>query len=457
MIKTLIAVIVIIFAGVNTALAQTEPLKVLWNGYIYESLPDKNSDKTRNEQWFRNIFYEAFNEHDKNNRYLDIIRAYDYRGIPPDAPYKLSGKIEKNGDTYIIATTLSYNKDPAGPSCLEQFDGRSEAPINIIRKHASAIYVYFADIFHIAKANNILQALEIFDNQFGQKINSLNEDEYQRAYQQLTTIERDFGKSEKIDDWRDRISSKTISPNLSKASEYIDIALSSWVSNDASEKFYNVANNLILQVRQVIKASGDERLLTRLKDVESKITKYEDISKSAVYTGGLGLFIEKPLPKMLFGPDIDFQKDFPGILGFNLRYVIPFGLPTQWYFQLSYAGGSMKEKKVVYITGSTLHFLSLSAGMHLQFFISKIIAPYGYFGIGYIHLVEYVKDGNDSVILNFPGMVMDVGIGTRIYLSPKIALEAKTQWNLFLPNIMSVSFSLGMSYLFSGKEYITRR
>jgi hypothetical protein len=458
-IKNSLAFFIIFLAGTNTAFAQAIPLRVLWNGYIYESPLDKNSDKTSNEEWFRNIFHEAFREHDKDNKYLEIIPAYDYRGILPDAPYKLSGKIEKNVDQFVITTTMFYNNIPEGPSCLDHFDGRRIAPINIIMGHASTIYTYFADIFSIANANNISQALEAFDRDFGQKLISMNEEEYRRAYQQLTIIENKFEKSEKIDEWRHRIASYTISPNLSRANENINTALSSWISNESSEKFYRVANALVLSVRQIIEVSGDTQLLARLREVESKIEKYEEETKSPVYTGGLGLFIEKPLPMMLIGPDIDFQKVFPGILGLNLRYVTSGTLPIQGYVQFSYAGGSMKERQVPYVTDSALHFFSLSTGMHLQFYINKIIAPYGYFGVGYIHLVEYATDDTDSVFLHFPGMIADVGIGTRVHLSPKFALEAKTQWNLIISGsvLMSVNFSLGVSYLFIGKEYIIRR
>jgi hypothetical protein len=458
-IKKFIAFFFIIFTGVNTAFTQTVPLRVLWNGYIYESPQEKNSDRTNNEEWFRNIFSEAFREYDRDNRYLDIIRSYDYRGILPDAPYKLSGKKEKNGDQFVITTTMFHNNTPEGPSCLDHFDGRRVAPINIIMKHASTIYTYFTDILSIANANNISQALEAFERDFGQKLNSMNEEEYRRAYQQLIIIENEFEKSEKIDGWRHRIASYTISPNLSRANENINTALSSWISNDSSEKFYRVAKALVLNVRQVIEASGDAQLLARLREVESKIKRYEEESKFDVYTGGLGLFIEKPLPMMITGPDIDFQKVFPGILGLNLRYVTSGILPIQGYVQFSYAGGSMKERQVPYITESALHFFSLSVGMHLQFYINKRIAPYGYFGMGYIHSVEYVTDDTDSVFLNFPGMIADVGIGTRVHLSEKFALEAKTQWNLIFSGsmLMSVNFSLGVSYLFSGKESIIRR
>jgi len=89
----------------------------------------------------------------------------------------------------------------------------------------------------------------------------------------------------------------------------------------------------------------------------------------------------------------------------------------------------------------------------------RIIAPYGYFGIGYTHLIEYAYDGKDKAILSFPGIIADVGLGTRFHITPKFALEAKAEWNLmiYLSFMTTVNFSLGGSYLFQGKENLVRR
>jgi len=219
-------------------------------------------------------------------------------------------------------------------------------------------------------------------------------------------------------------------------------------------------------IREIIRKHAQE-IYKRFEPIIS-IEKSEDIplpltesenKNFTVYTGGLSLFIEKPLLFTLLDSfRFDVLETYPAILGAGLRYNSAGDLPLQWYIHLSYAGGSTTDSETAYLKDTALHFFSLTSGLNLQYFINRIAAPYINLGAGYIHLFEYASDGKDSAVLNFPGMILEVGVGSRFYLNQHFALNALVNWNLILPlMLMDIKFSLGASYLFLGKENIVKR
>jgi hypothetical protein len=458
--KRHVIILFLIFITLNAAFAQKKG--VVWLGYDIDK--SENAAIRDDNLKYDIFFFNTLRELDKNNGYLDIFPGYDRKTPNPplaDYPYEITGTIKQyRGFTYEINTELRHNKILALPF-FKRNDTSENSLHDLIEKHAKDVYAYFEDLVLTEKEGNLPQLLADFDKEYMQKISSINVEEFNRAFWRLSIIEDKFGKSEEINKRREGIEYSAIAVPLSKAEENIARAFDRRVPNDSSESFCKDAEYFALQVRQVIGQTKDSRFLGRLEKVESKIEEYRTKSQFAVYTGGLGLFIEKPLPMVLFGSNIDLQETYPYILGLNLRYVIPFSLPLFWYFQFSYTGinGSTKEVPAAYLTEAAIDYFSLSTGMHLQYYINRIIAPYGYFGIGYTHLIEYASDGKDSVSLNFPGMIMDVGFGSRFHITPKFALEARAQWSLltYESMMMAVNFSLGGSYLFHGKEDLIRR
>jgi len=452
-------VFILLFINLGAAFAQKK--EVVWTGY---AVKPESADSESEERFYDITFYNALREFDKNNGYLTVHPGYPGGGFsfPPDYPYIIKGAIEQyRGNIYIFNTVLQvYNnkKKEIYPN-LERVDIINTSPSAIIQKHAKSIYDALIYYVNLEKAGNLQQPLADFDKEYMQKIDSMNIEGLNKALQQLSIMEGRFGESEEINTRRRRIEYSAIAVPLTRAEDNIARAFDKRIPNDSSESFCKEAEDFALQVRQVIGQPKDPELRSRLEKVESKIYEYRNTAQFAVYTGGLGLFIEKPLPKLLMGPVIDFQKAYPDILGFNLRYIILSDLPMQWYSQFSYTGGSMKEIPVAYVTEAAIHSLSLSTGMHLQFYINRIIAPYGYFGAGYTHLIEYASDGKDRVILNFPGYIMELGLGTRFHITSRFALEAKAGLNLLVYQYLmtAVNFSLGGSYLFHGKEYLIRR
>jgi hypothetical protein len=450
-------VFILIFINLTAAFAQKK--EVVWHGY---EVKGGNADFKTQKRFFDDSLYQAITMLDENNGYLDIFAGYI--GRVPTSPkyfYEITGEVEQYSGIYVVSTQLweaPNNKLVFSPP-LKKYDSNETGMNTIIQQHANTIYGYFENLVRIEKEGNLEQLLTDFDREYMQKTGSLNAEEFDQAMQRLSIIEGIFGKLDEIDNRRRGIEYSAVAILLARAEDNIASAFDRRIPNDSSESFCNAAEIFASQVRQIIGQLKNPSFHLRLDRIESKIDEYRNRAQFAVYTGGLGVFIEKPLPVTLIGPVIDFQKAYPGILGLNLRYVIPFDLPMQWYFQFSYTGGGMKEIPIAYVTEAAIHSFSLSAGMHLQFYINRIIAPYGYFGIGYTHLIEYASDGKDRAFLNFPGMIADAGIGTRFHLTPKFALEAKAEWNLLIyENIMmAVNFSLGASYLFHGKEYIIRR
>jgi len=450
--------IVFILIFINLAAAFAQKKEVVWLGYDVES---ENAAFKDDKRIYDLTFMEALLKLDKDNNYLVIFPAYEKKGRIPDYSYEISGKIKQYRQIYEINTDLrrKENNEILYSIRPTKYDSNEGNLYTLIQQHANGIYEVFVNLVRKDKEGNLQRRLADFDKEYVQKIDSMNIEEFNQALQQISIIESIFGKFDEIDNRRRIIEYSAIAILLVRAEDNIARALDKSIPNDSSEPFCNRAEIFASQVRQLIGQSKDTSYSLRLEKVESKIKEYREKAQFTVYTGGLGLFIEKPLPILLSGPVIDFQKAYPYILGFNLKYIIPFYLPIQWYFQFSYTGGSMKEIPVVYLTEAAIHSLSLSTGMHLQFYFNREIAPYGYFGIGYIHLIEYASDDKNKVCLNFPGMIADVGFGTRFRITSRFALEAKAEWNLIASQgqMMAVNFSLGGSYLFHGKEELIRR
>ena len=465
MIKRNVTVLIMIFAALGAAFTQTN-INVYLNEY---EVSPENSVFANEDIILSNVFFNRLRELDMSNGYLTIIAAHLIpekisESAYSESDYIINGRITQyKDDMYNISTLLLRNRMPVLP--IDSVREHVDLPKlqDIIRKHAEEIYKEFERISNNeGKCGDMQQQLAVFDKDYKQKINSMDITESNQALQRLARLEDEFGKSDEINNRRHEIANNSaIAVSLSKAEEKINRAFDRQISDDESTSFCKEAEIYALQVRRLIEQSGDPRLLAKLESVERKIDEYWK-SYFAVYTEGLELFIEKPLLMLLTSSaGFDLQKAYPGILGVNLRYNGPTMLPLQWYVHLSYAGinGGIKENDVAYLKDAAIHYFSLSTGMNLQFYVNKIIAPYGYYGLGYIHLFEYASDGRDSITLNFPGMVMDVGAGSRFHFNQHFALNAMVQWNLMVTEamLMDVKFSLGVSYMFSGKEYFLRR
>ena len=460
MVKRGILALIMILAILDAAFTQTR-FDVQWRGY---EISPQNSVFINDNITLNNNFVNKLRDLDTDNGYLNIVSTYYVTSNISPSDYIIRGTITQyKDDMYNINTLLLVQK---GGQSYPVDSSREYVHLNtlkeIISEHAEEIYKRFKYFVDIEKNRDLQQLLVDFDKEYMQNISAMNIEVSNHALQRLAILENNFGKSETISRRRYEIVYSAIAVSLSKAEENIDRAFDRRVSNDASASFCKTAEIYVLQIRQLIEQSEDPTLLARLKDVERKIDKYWKESYFAVYTGGLELFIEKPyLMPLTSSAGIDLQKAYPDILGVNLRYNGPASLPIQWYVHLSYAGinGGIKENNVAYLKDAAIHYFSLSTGMNLQFYVNRIIAPYGYYGLGYMHLFEYASDGKESITLNFPGMIMDVGAGSRFHFNQHFALNAMVQWNLMVTEamLMDVKFSLGISYMFYNKEYIIRR
>jgi len=459
-----IVVFIIVLTNATVAFTQTK-YDVQWRGF---TLKRSDSPITKDNLLTLNIDFENRLRDLDTIRYLRLDPTFSSPSRKPESGYIISGEIIYHmSDEYSIFTTLTEPNGiqtnlPSTPMVHVDFNTLRI----LVRSHAENVYKWFEDNMYISNSGDIQPLLIDFDNEYMQKLSSIDIEEANRALQRLAIMESKFGTSEAIrveifNSRRNAIISGATAVPLSKAEESIARVFDWRISNDTSTSFCKEAETYALLIKPIIEQSGDPQLLARLEKVESKIKEYWEQAYFAIYSGGLELFFEKPILMLPDSSGFNVRKAYPGILGFNLRYNGPASLPLQWYAHLSYAGinGNIKENEVAYLDDAAIHYFSLSTGMNLQFYVNRIVAPYGYFGLGYVHLFEHASDGQDSITLNFPGMIMDVGAGSRFHINQHFALNAMVQWNMMLTQtmIMDVKISLGVSYMFFGKEYITRR
>jgi len=267
--------IVFILIFINLAAAFAQKKQVAWVGYIVES---DSKDFISEKYLYNTTFKNALVTLDANNHYLDIIIGYDERVPNTDCPYNITGTIKQfKGNMYIINTELWHNKImvtiPGSDSPRKDI---SEIALHaIIRQEAKRIYDYFEASVRIEKEGNLQALLADFDKDYMQKIGSLNAEEFDKAFQQLSIMESKFGESDEIKDRRRGIEYNAVAIILARAEGNIDNAFDFRIPNDSSESFYKAAKVFASQVRRVIGQSKDSSFLSRLEKVESKIEEFE--------------------------------------------------------------------------------------------------------------------------------------------------------------------------------------
>lgn len=391
--KLLLVVLVIAFAGIYPAFAQTASSDVAWNGYQLEGVK-------KDAEEFYSIFLDALQELDEGNDFLNIIDSINYKRKLPDTPFIINGEIKKTKNGYTIRTKLSSKGE--GDLAFYKYVVAENEINSTIKEHAENVYKHFINL-------------------------------------------------------RNRLENNIINNDLSRAEQYISDAASDSIPDSAAKEYYETAEEIIAQAREKIEVSKNTQLREKLKEVEKKLRDCEKIFRSAVYAGGLSFCAEKPLFKSITSDIdlMELYPGIVGLsLRYVTPQFEYFRWYAQ--FSYAGINGGIKESPAAYISDASLQFFSFSLGWHFQFYPSKLFAPYAYLGIGYTHLIESAADGADSASLHYMNGLVESGVGTRIYLGSMFALEARAQGNIIVGEtiILSANFSVGASFLFHDRKYL---
>jgi len=445
---TIFTVLILIFS--ISVYAQTERLKVVWNGY--------EADQKLPIDQMNAIFLDAFMECDKENKYLNIIPDYYTEGISSESYYKLNGNIKVEGNARKIITKLYFRESSErdierGNSCVStvsELDVKEE-----IKKHAQIKYVYLEDVINKERKISLPEVLTKFDKEYILNIFNMDNEKYDRAMNELNIIEQKYGVSSEITERRNKIGLASVYDNIIYIEHLIETAFIRELPDSVSEIYYEKAVNLLSEVNASLSQS-ENYYEERIQKLERLIKKYhESIEiKSIVYTSSLEISFDKPF-KIMKEKDFDFNKAYPQLFGISLKYVFPFTSVYHIFVNAGYTGFNNNSKtRPVYINDISIQKFSLSLGYHAQFFSNKTISPYFYFGYGYCSLIEKATDSQNSVKTSFSSILVDYGIGSRVRISKNFALGcnicySSAEWSSYI-------FSIGMAYIFFGKEEIFR-
>jgi hypothetical protein len=369
--------------------------------------------------------------------------------------YTLYGDIAKNGDEYVVRTRLVNNKSTRviPPS---YYSGKAAAADleAVVRQHGREVVEALRMLKTPITLDSIieLEKSELYETAL-QWLNYYEIQQSTNATELAKALPIEKRIQEKIGGTPSALPDIFYVPDqLSKADYAIDRALQHRsLKRNEREDLYRESKRLLDTAER---ADTDAAYRNESTKIREKIAEYERRHLNDLYTGGIEAAFFDPLVFMNLMDD-DILDYYPNICGVLLNWIIPADdANMQFYLTLDYLGFmNQAVQKAEYLDEALLYRITLTGGLRYQWQLWKTVFPYIFLGIGYSHVIEYVQDSEGSAAANFSSLLLESGAGTRIHITPNIALFGNIglDLNLGLPLAFSVQYSAGVSWLFYGK------